>query len=310
MRSCVFFLIASIVGVVLMNPNVQAYMMGPYPGQSSQYPPGFNGGMNPGLHMDGTYNMNNMMNEVYPGLLQSWPHASMWQGEDGAIRIQPEPQGPVYTYYVPMEGWSDNQGTGPYMHFDNGGFNAVTSTGTYWGHPAPYDPDGFTQMIQSVMGSAVDIMYASDGAITFELPAGNQWVCVGVSAQAVSVPGAEPGISVMQPGSMYSNVMFNYEGGFQQNFHPAFMSSSEIMNVLTNMPGMGDVQLGADGVITGLLHDGAGSHAIALHPVMIYETGSLQTGPGFGYDTQAGWWFTYSGGERQPFRVYLDGNVL
>ena len=63
----------------------------------------------------------------------------------------------------PWKDWSDSQGTGPYMHFDNGSFNAVTSTGTYWGHPAPYDPAGFTQMIQSVMGSAVDITYASDG---------------------------------------------------------------------------------------------------------------------------------------------------
>jgi hypothetical protein len=196
------------------------------------------------------------------------------------------------------------------MHFDNGSFNADTSTGTYWGHPAPYDPAGFTQMIQSVMGSAVDITYASDGTIAIEIPAWNQWVCLGASALAANVPGAGPGIGAAQPGSMYSNVMFNYEGGFQQGFHPAFMQSSEIMNALTNMPGMGNVQLGANGVITGTLHNGAASYPIALHPAMIYETGSLQTGPGFGYEAQAGWWFTYSGGERQPFRVYLDGNLL
>jgi hypothetical protein len=307
MRSYVFFLIASIVGAVLMNPNVQAYMMGPYHGQSSQNPSGFNGGMNPGLHMSGTYDMNNMMNEVYPELLQAWPHASMWQGEDGAIRIQPEPQGPVYTYLVPMEGWSGSQGTGPYnMHFDSGGFQAVTSTGSYWGHPAPYDPVGFTQTIQSVLNTPVDITYQTDGAAFFQLPGGNQGVCLGASALAANVPGAEPGIDAAQPGSMYSNMMFNYGGGYRQDFHPAFMHSSEIMNALTNMPGMGSVQIGADGVITGLFHDGAATHSIALHPAMIYETGSLQTGPGFGYGAQAGWWFTYSGGERQPFRVYPD----
>jgi hypothetical protein len=266
MKSYVFFVTTFVMGAALMSLNAEGYMMGPYPDQSNQYPPGFNGGMNPGFHMGGTYNMNNMMNEIYPGLLQAWPHATMWQGEDGAIRIQPEPQGPVYTYYVPMEGWSDNHGTGPYMHFDNGGFNAMTSTGTYWGHPAPYDSDGFAQMIQSAMGFAVDITYGSDGTITFEMPAGNQWVCLGASALAANVPGAGPGIGAAQPGSMYSNVMFNYDGGFQQGFHPAFMQSSEIMNTLVSMPGMGNVQLGANGEITGVYHDGVASHSIALHP--------------------------------------------
>jgi hypothetical protein len=309
-KSYAFFIIVFVMGAALMTPNAQGSMMGPYLNQPVHNPPGFNMSMTSGLHMPGTYNMSSMMNEIYPELLQAWPHASMWQGEDGAIQIQPEPQGPVYTYFVPMEGWNSSQGSGPYMHFDNGGFQAATSTGTYQGHPAPYDPDAFTHMTQSVMGASVDITYASDGAVTIELPAGDQWVCLGASAQAVSLPGVEPGISVTQPGSMYSNVMFNYAGGYQQDFHPAFMHSSEIMNAITNMPGMGGIQLGADGVITGLLHDGIASHSIALHPAMTYETGSLQTGPGVGYDAQAGWWFIYSGGERQSFRVYLDGNLL
>jgi hypothetical protein len=309
-KSYVFFVIVFVMGAAPMNPDAQGAMMGPYPGQSSQYPVGFNGAMYPGLHMAGTYNMNNMMNELYPELLQAWPQATMWQGNDGAIRIQPEPGGPVYTYFVPTEGWNASQGTGHYMHFDNEGFHAVTSSGTYWGYPTPYDPDGFTHMIQSVLDAPVDITYQTDGTAFFQIPGGNQGVCLGVSAQAGSVPGVEPGISVTQPGSMYFNGMFNYEGGYQQDFHPVFMHSSEILNTLTNMPGMGDIQLGSDGVITGLLHDGNVSHSIALHPAMIYETGSLQTGHGIGYDAQAGWWFTYSGGERQSFEVYMDGNLL
>ncbi len=310
MKSYLFFIITLVMGFVLMSPIAQGSMMGPYLNQPGHNPTGFNMSMTPGLHMPGTYNMGSMMDEIYPELLQAWPQATMWQGEDGAIRIQPEPGGPVYTYFVPMEGWNSGQGSGPYMHFDNGGFQAMTSTGTYQGQPAPYDPAGFTDMTQSVIGSPADITYGSDGAVTIELPAGNQGVCLGVSAQAGSLPGVVPGISVAQPGSMYSNVMFAYDGGYQQDFHPAFMHSSEIMNVLTSMQGMGDIQLGADGVITGLLHDGIASHSIALHPAMIYETGSLQTGPGFGYDAQAGWWFNYSGGEHQPFMVYLDGNLL
>jgi hypothetical protein len=171
-------------GSALMNPNAQGSMMGPYPNQPVHNPASINMAMMPGLHMPGTYNMGSMMNEIYPELLKAWPHASMWQGKDGAIRIQPEPQGPVYSYFVPMEGWNSSQGSGTYMHFDNGGFQAVTSNGTYQGHPATYESVGFTDMTQSIMGSPVDITYGSDAAITFELPAGNQWVCLEVSAQA------------------------------------------------------------------------------------------------------------------------------
>jgi hypothetical protein len=310
MKSYVFFVIMFLMGAALMGANAQASMMGPYPNQPASMPAGFNGWMMPGLHMPGTYNMHSMMDEMYPELLQAWPQATMWQGEDGAIHIQPEPQGPVYTYLVPMEGWNSSQGSGPYMHFDNGGFQAVTSTGTYHGYPAPYDSTAFTNMTQFVTASPSDINYGPDGAITIELPDGNQWVCLEASAQADGIPGVQPGISVMQPGSFYSNVMFDYRDGYQQGFHPAFMHSSEIMSALVNIPGMANIQLGADGVITGVLHDGAVAHSIALHPAMNYQTGSSQAGTGFGYDVQAGWWFTYSGGEHQPFMAYLDGNPI
>jgi hypothetical protein len=192
MKSYLFLVILFVMGAALMSPSAQGSMMGPYPNQPVNHPGGFNMSMTPGLHMPGTYSMGSMMNEIYPELLGAWPNASMWQGEDGAIQVQPEPQGPVYTYFVPIEGWSNSQGTGPYMHFDNAGFHAVTSTGTYSGHPAPYDPNGFVDMIQSIMGSSVDITYASDGAITFALPAGNQWVCLGASAEAVDLPGVPP----------------------------------------------------------------------------------------------------------------------
>jgi hypothetical protein len=109
---------------------------------------------------------------------------------------------------------------------------------------------------------------------------------------------------------MFSDVMFNYGAGYQQGFHPAFMHASEIMDALTNLTGIGDVQIEEDGVIAVVLHDGAAAHPIALHPGMIYETGSSQAGTGFGYDAQAGWWFNYPGGEHQPFMVYMDGNLI
>jgi hypothetical protein len=310
MKINVIFLGALLFGFAFMGPNAQGNMMGPHQNQPAPYSSGSNGGMSSGFHMPGTYNMNSMMDELYPELLQIWPNGSMWQGDDGAIQIQPEPQGPVYTYFFLTEGWSSSQGTGPYMHFDNAGFYAVTSTGTYSGHPAPYDPNAFVDMIQSIMGSSVDINYTSDGAITIPLPGGNQWVCLGASAEAVDLPGVDSGISVMQPGSMFSDVMFNYGAGYQQGFHPSFMHASEIMNALSNLSGIGDVQLGANGVITGVLHDGASAHAIALYPGMIYETGTSQAGTGFGYNAQAGWWFDYSGGEHQPFMVYVDGNLI